>query len=985
MIKRLISIFMYDKADHKLLSEIDDILSGAHSRKHLQRLFDPALHPRGIKELAAAREIRIVYAMLKLLDAREGLDGAELRVNALRTLRDELMNGTDSSLRINTARVLLQTVKELTRSGNSYTARLRLAHNLRMALTGQPRFIRRQLRAYHLLEMPEDWTQLAFDDHVHDANTKGRKTPTHLIMDAWIKGIRRLQVIYYNHVPPVAADELLRAAELMKISVRIGVELPSLFNGKFVEMIWTPRGFTGSTSFMAFLDKAEMKKFTEKCLDSSAYVKSVVLAQLKEFNANTRVELNEVCGVTCPPLTEKDFLDSVGMGQPSMLHLSQFISNAYFKLIAEDPLLKDNQRLYFKVHHERIMNHWLNDAATEVPPHNLNSLPEMMRLSPAELCSRLGSLPAGCRLTLNLSNITLDEAVEIIYDCRGAITHLELFNLKDYIMNKKSDAVAVNEFRLMLNAGNIIRLKQIVLGVLAVLEAEPHKNKKRVAKMREILRELPQLIEVYSSTQLSARFGSDSTGRYERLYGMGMVVIDSLPVLEQARIKNGGDRVRKLLPVNACINLCRRYTPVSGKSRWKRFIAELWRGLGSPFGFGYSVRQEWELPENAIAIGDFNGNVCPLGGYGSEHKNETALARFGLVEHWNCLNSRLKMFIKVMIGFIPAFISFMLTKDWWFLCWGGAFIWLGITGVRNIIQAVLGGGGFRRRGLLRWNDFVSWQRIADSLMYTGISVPLLDYVIKTLFMEQLCGLTAETNPLLVFTAINIANGFYISAHNLFRGLPRTAVYGNFFRAGLAIPLSMAFSILLELALSALGVSGIAGILQQWAAIISKIASDCVAGLIEGYADRVKNIEQRIRDYRNKILQLFSSYSSLDVMFPEDDTLKLLQSPKQLFKNISTEGRHLEHQLIVNSLDMLYFGMYQPQARNTFKRMMNDMSPDERRIIACSQKVLERRKEISQMFIDGLVGKDFARALSFYLNYHQRYLRDMAEFKAIENN
>jgi len=30
----------------------------------------------------------------------------------------------------------------------------------------------------------EEWNQISFDDHVHDANTKGRKSSTHLIMDA---------------------------------------------------------------------------------------------------------------------------------------------------------------------------------------------------------------------------------------------------------------------------------------------------------------------------------------------------------------------------------------------------------------------------------------------------------------------------------------------------------------------------------------------------------------------------------------------------------------------------------------------------------------------------------------------------------------------------------------------------------------------------------------------------------------------------------
>jgi len=43
------------------------------------------------------------------------------------------------------------------------------------------------------------------DHHIHDANTKGRKNPTHLMMDAWVKGIRYLTVVYYNYVEPAAA------------------------------------------------------------------------------------------------------------------------------------------------------------------------------------------------------------------------------------------------------------------------------------------------------------------------------------------------------------------------------------------------------------------------------------------------------------------------------------------------------------------------------------------------------------------------------------------------------------------------------------------------------------------------------------------------------------------------------------------------------------------------------------------------------------
>lgn len=39
-------------------------------------------------------------------------------------------------------------------------------------------------------------------------------------------------------------------------------------------------------------------------------------------------------------------------------------------------------------------------------------------------------------------------------------------------------------------------------------------------------------------------------------------------------------------------------------------------------------------------------------------------------------------------------------------------------------------------------------------------------------------------------------------------------------------------------------------------MISKTASDCVAGVIEGLADRYENIRLRERDYKAKLSQLF---------------------------------------------------------------------------------------------------------------------------------
>jgi hypothetical protein len=195
----------------------------------------------------------------------------------------------------------------------------------------------------------------------------------------------------------------------------------------------------------------------------------------------------------------------------------------------------------------------------------------------------------------------------------------------------------------------------------------------------------------------------------------------------------------------------------------------------------------------------------------------------------------------------------------------GAFIWFGITGVRNIVQSVLGGGGISRSPLLRWNDYVSWVRISDSLLFTGFSVPLLDYLVKTLLLDRLMGITTATNPLALYTVMAVANGIYLSSHNLFRGLPKAAVYGNFFRSVLSIPIAIAFNILIGGLLGTLGVAGIDGHLQKWAAVISKGASDTMAGVIEGTADRFTNIQTRFQDYADTLSQLFDTYGRLEAL------------------------------------------------------------------------------------------------------------------------
>jgi hypothetical protein len=997
---RIFKKLLFDRKDLDLLGMVQNVLNRETSRKSFDDLLNPYLNPHGIKEMAASQGFRIAHAMINLLHSLE-IGKADDRLSALNALHDEVMNITHSFLRINTARVLLQIMKELVREQGDPARQLELAHDFRMAVSGKPNMIRAELMRYHLLEMPEDWNQITFDDHVHDANTKGRKTPTHLIMDAWIKGIRRLTVIYYNYVPAEAASELLKAGEIMGITIRIGVSIGAQFRGCCVRFIWVPRGFCDATDFLSFLANSHVKAFMDEGQQVSEHQKRYVIDILHEFNKKHLLVINEAFGVNLGELTTDDFLSFVAGGQASILHLSEFIHISLLPLlktrVAE---IRDHyaqstpderrqmEELVSRMNEfdsETILARYLTPAWNpSLPDPNIPQggadVPKLLMITPRDLLERLDHLHAGYRVSLNLGDLRVEDVLELLYDCQGMITHLEIFNLKDHVDGKTSHYERISELQSAINEGNVITLKRMILQMRQFLEqsAQPDREE-RCKKMTELLRNIPALQSHYRAVPLGSYIGSDSTGRSLHRYGMGLIVRETLTRRAQKAIQNTLGPKVFILPVRMTVYLRKTFVPSapSGSIKeWLQRILSRFPGFGH---FGKQCRRDWEIKDNATRM-KTPGNIIPLGGLHQEGGNELHIeekasqAKPGI--SWRYMNSGIKNALKVVTGFIPAFLTFALTKDWWLLAYGGAFIWFGITGLRNILQSVLGGGGFRRSPLLRWNDYVSWGRLTDSLLFTGFSVPLLDYIVKTVIVDRSFGITTATNPVLLYTAMALANGLYLSSHNAFRGLHRGAIIGNFFRSVLSIPLAIALNATIGSILRGAEIEEISNILQKWAAIISKAASDCVAGVIEGLADRYDNIRVRKIDYTAKLCQLFDTYARLELLFPEKDVTEMLESPKELIQTISGEAHDLERILIINALDFLYFWMYQPRARSVLRDSIRSLSYEELQGFVRSQYILQREREISQLFLDGIIGKNFSKGLAFYLDSYRGYLETL---------
>ena len=984
----------YDENDYRLLEIVNKILAQGKNPTLLRRLFEPGLHPRGIKELAAPKSLRIASAMIDLLGTFEHGTAAE-RITALRTVRAESLHDSSQTLHLNVARVLMQIMKEIVRAKGDERRQLALAHDFREASSGKPRLIRKQLRKYHLLEMPEAWNQLAFDHHVHDANTKGRKSPTHLIMDAWIKGIRFLGVIYYNDVKPEVAAELLEAANIMGIDVRIGVEVRARLRDKFVQLIWSPRGFLGQDDFLRFLNEPEVQAFFEQGRAVVEYEKQRVLALLQSFNDNHLAVINEKYGLDVPPLEESALLESVGCGQASLVHLAEYAHRSL-----QPHLKKKTAQLSeeYKQANEgdRIRIRGLVDSLNHLDPETLvedylrpennpevwdprrppegNDVPEMLTQDPAAMLDKLERLPCRSRITLNPSNLSPADTLELLYVGKGRITHLEIFNLKDWAQGRTKYRRQINDIRLVINSGNVVETKRIVREILAVLEKEKG-DAVAIEKTKAVLKDLKTLLGFYAASRLQSRLGSDSIGHSRHTRGMGLVVTSSLPWRARREIRHEKER---LLPVTT-VAIRHVMTVIGGSAPIRKFKTR--RDLAAKILKNESRAKEvtWSVGHNSTTMATV-GNIASLGGTPEQTSNGLSLSQQSSDAperrpSWNHVNSGVMNAAKIILGFIPAFLTFYLTKNWWLLAYFGAVIWFCITGFRNILQSVVGGGGLSRSSLLEWKDLVSWSRVADSLLFTGFSVPLLDYLVKDLVLARSFNITTATGPLALYSVMALANGIYISSHNTFRGLPLGAIVGNFFRTILSIPVALGLNFVILQLMTASGVSvelALAG-MQLWAAVISKTASDVVAAIIEGSADRQRNLKHRRTDYEKKLSQVNDVYGRLETTFPEDEVLTLLEHPDFVFKELREKDLDLFRDVVINALDLLYFWMYQPRARITLAQQMAQMSSDERQFLLRSQQVLKRKKIVSEMLLNGLVGKRFEGALAFYLSQADRYL------------
>ena len=603
--------------------------------------------------------------------------------------------------------------------------------------------VRKLLAAYHLLEMPEEWNQLAFDHHVHDASTKGRKSPTHLVMDAWVKGIRFLTVIYYNTVDSDVAQELLRAARIMGITVRIGIEFKASLRGKFVEFIWSPLNTEAPKYFAEFTHRPDIASVLNDYAAVNDWMRGHLLALLRSWNTVHAPGLALQWGLEpLSPLTEENFFAYLGQRQPSTLHLAEYICQQWLPVMQEQCAaakaaaenqnriknLTDVQQLLEGLVPDDVLETWLIPAANPelVFPRQPDSrLPAVMLNPPELLLERLVPLHP-CQMVLNLAGLTAQDVLELLWRGRGRITHLELFNLRQWTNGQLTNISDINSLQRAINEGSIPRLKQVIQQIINGGEGSPE----RQALFQEILDNIQPFQELYAISRLGSRIGTDSTSRSHRTHGMGIVFVETLPMQARWALRRGKSAQRLTLPVYTDVYRFVHYHEPPHDTSWGLRLLKKIVDLGS----GQSVKG-WGLEKRTTRVCE-DGNLVTLGGVDSQGVGRDISSRAAVaaerikVHDYTLINSNISNILKVLAGFIPAQWAFWHVGSWWILTWFGALLWFAITAVRNVGQSVVGGRGVTSSMLISWKRYVSWNRMADSLLYTGISVPLLEVVVR---------------------------------------------------------------------------------------------------------------------------------------------------------------------------------------------------------------------------------------------------------------
>lgn len=782
-------------------------------------------HPGGFCREFGRRRLSMAEAYI-IIARFQSPENFEARLQALRTLMEQSMHAKTINMPINTARVQIFLMKEAVKAHGNRRRQMEFVADFGRASFGHEAVIRGFLKDKALIEIPEEGKALkklglGWDDHVHDSLTEGRKSPTHVLIDAFVKGLSRVTLVYNTIDEERMINEAITAGEILGISVEIGIEFSIGHGGCRRHYMYAPPVFSKSREFFAFLKEHEqdLAQFRAGLQKNAENRYQSIVSVIRQFNEIHLPKLNEDFASDSPcwfaPLTEPELKKIVACGQPSREHLSELLFERFKKVFHNRVLFFKTQAMAAEERFRKgIFSQWELDAVHARYQECRHTYTHLSRadLAGKYLASRssvdydssfdnelplldvLGRLP-GKIVLIHPIELGIKKAIRHVIEFAGYITNVETMNLRDSASRNPSDVIVFNKFIFYLNN----RPTSEMLGFLeqhdiSGIPIEIIENARKITETRAII----------------PNCGSDSTGRNKLIPGMGFIRSSMIsPAIKKEFLE------RHIVLPRPIANL------ILSQGKWSN---ELHHEDGDQETIVCMGKQ---LPPLESKVGD---------------EEEIELVDFS--RFWRYVNPDLKNLFRLITGFAVAlYWMFMIQFDADILA-GTIFasIWFFITFYRNVLVDLIASSG---TDLKSWNlRNVNFDNAYQSIFWTGFSVPVMGLVknnFDLIWPGLKSGMLFESSK---FFCICIANGIYISLHNRLRNFDRSVIKANFFRSVLSWPIATVFA-------PAGNLIGIPSIVQ------AKFWSDVVAGFIEGGAKFSQRFTLRKRDLTEILPRLHS--------------------------------------------------------------------------------------------------------------------------------
>lgn len=769
-------------------------------------------HPSGFSKGLRKRRISMAGSYIRITKFHKPED-FEKRLEALKTMVDDSFHAKTTNMPLNTARVQIALIKEAIKAKEIRRKQLESIADFGQASFGQAPVIRNFLNKLHIIEVPEidkplKDLEMGWDDHVHDMYSEGRKTPTQLLLDAFVKGISELTVVYSGLDAKDSIQETIEAGNILGIKVNIGIEFSVGKSGERRHYIFIPPSFEESAELFNFFSQHHnvLTPFWKSLETNKERRKIIAQTILQRFNEVQLHKINAGYSPNSPyyleELTMEELENTVGHGQISRIHIGELLYQKLKKVMYPRVLhLRAQAQAAKKRHDWGQYSEWelknvlskyesIRRRYEELAPEDLYHKYiddkdvvdyESVFFEENDILPTLASL-SGRIVLLNPFSLELNKSVINLLENCAYLTNVELFNSRDSIRRSPNDLLVYKKLLKLLNNGPLDELKSFFVN--HGIKLPGHLDLEKIHNAIKVRHIIPLC-------------GSDSTGRDPTIPGMGFI----------------------------------RESKVS-KSIKKKFSKDHFK-MPKPLA-------QLILNKGMVTSDDTNAadNILFLGKIGRTFKNkvgdEENIALPSIFNFYNYLNPNLKNLIMVGIGFSVAYSWIGLQYT---------LIWFGITFFRNVLVDLIAASGL---------DFGTWSRkkinfdnACQSLFWTGFSVPILGTV-KSQFDVAWpwlqTGILFETTK---FFFICLANGSYIATHNKIRNFDKKTIKINFFRTIIAWPFATIFSPIGNLLL-------IPSIVQ------AKMWSDIVGGFIEGSSKFWQRYNLRLRDFAEILPRLNSS-------------------------------------------------------------------------------------------------------------------------------